>query len=291
MNKLKLGLPKGSLENNTFELFKKSGIRISRESDRTYKPFCDDEELSIVLFRAQEIPKYVESGVIDAGITGYDWICETEAKVMQICELVYSKAGFRKVKWVLAVSNNSNIKSVKQLQNKTIATEVVNIVKKYLEKNKVKAKVEFSWGSTEVKVPEFVDAIVELTETGNSLKANNLKIIDEVFFSTTRFIANINSYKNPWKKEKINSLSILLQGALCAESMVGLKMNLNKNKLNKILSVLPAMKKPTVSNLALKNWVALEVALEEKIAKEIIPKLKKLGAEGIIEYPLNKVIP
>jgi ATP phosphoribosyltransferase len=287
--KLKLGLPKGSLQENTFELFKKAGFRIYTE-ERQYKPYCDDEELEITLVRAQEIPKYVEKGTFDCGITGYDWILENNAKVKQVCELVYSKSGFRPVRWVVAVPENSKINSITQLHNKRVATELVNYVTKFFKSKKIDVEVEFSWGATEVKVPELVDAIVELTETGRSLKANKLKIIDEILVSTTRFIANKNSYLDPWKKEKIDTIALLLQGALNAEGMVGLKMNILKSNLSKIEQLLPALKKPTISPLSDPNWVALEVILEEKLVKQIIPKLKKCGAEGIIEYPLNKLV-
>jgi ATP phosphoribosyltransferase len=287
--KLKLGLPKGSLQENTFELFKKAGFRIYTE-DRQYKPYCDDEELEITLVRAQEMPKYVQNGTFDCGITGYDWILENNAKVKEICELLYSKSGFRPVKWVVAVPENSKINNIKQLQGKRVATELVNYVTKFFKSKKIDVEVEFSWGATEVKVPDLVDAIVELTETGRSLRANKLKIIDEILVSTTRFIANKNSYMDSWKKEKINNIVLLLQGALNAEGMVGLKMNILKNNLSKIEKILPALKKPTISTLSDTNWVALEVILEEKKVKQIIPELKKIGAEGIIEYPLNKVV-
>lgn len=289
MKKLKIGLPKGSLQESTFELFRKAGIKLYCDS-RSYKPVSDDEELDITLVRAQEIAKYVQQNVFDCGITGYDWIIESNSKVKQICELVYAKSGFRPVRWVLAVPVDSNIKSAKDLNGKRIATELVNVTKKYLKKNKVKAEVEFSWGATEIKAPQLVDAIVELTETGASLKANNLRIVDEILKSTTRFIGNFSSLKDPWKKEKIENLAILLKGALQAENMVGLKMNLMEKNIEKILKILPALKKPTISRLTLSGWVALEVVLEENKVKEIIPKLKKTGAQGIIEYPLNKVI-
>lgn len=289
MKKLKIGLPKGSLQENTFELFKKAGFKIFAEA-RQYKPYCDDEELDITLVRAQEIPKYVESGVFDCGITGYDWILETNAKVKNICELIYAKSGFRPVRWVVAVPEDSNINSITQLKNKRIATELVNYVKKYFKKKNIPVKVEFSWGATEIKVPDLVDAIVELTETGNSLKANKLKIIEEVLISTTRFIANYEALKDNWKREKIETLSLLLRGALEAEGMVGLKMNVEKKNLEKIEKVLPALKKPTISQLSDPNWVAVEVIIKEQEVKKIIPQLKKCGAEGIIEYPLNKVV-
>lgn len=289
MNKLKLGLPKGSLQESTFELFKKAGIKIYA-SDRSYFPTCDDEELEIMLVRSQEMAKYVEDGVFDAGITGYDWICESGAEVKEICELLYAKSGFRPVRWVLAVPKDSKISKVENLRGKRIATELVNVVKKYLLKNKVKADVEFSWGATEAKVPALVDAIVELTETGSSLRANNLKIIDEILTSTTRLIANKNSVKNNWKKKKIENLAILLKGALEASGMVGLKMNLKEENLAKIMNTLPALKRPTISRLTIPGWIAIEVIIEEKTVKKIIPELKRAGAEGIIEYPLNKVI-
>jgi len=289
MQILKLGLPKGSLQETTFELFRKAGIRIY-PSERSYFPACDDEELKIVLVRAQEIARYVEQGVFDCGLTGYDWIYETNAKVKEIGELIYAKSGLRAVRWVLAVPQNSSIRSVKDLQGKRIATEAVNLVKKYLTKNRVRAEVEFSWGATEAKVPDLADAIVEITETGASLKANNLRIIEDVMVSTPRLIANRKSWVNPWKRKKMENLYILLKGALNAEGMVGLKMNLQEKNLAKIMAFLPSLKRPTVSRLTLPGWIAVEVILEEKEVKRIIPKLKEAGAEGIIEYPLNKVI-
>ncbi len=287
--KLKIGLPKGSLQENTLELFRKAGFKIYTEA-RQYKPYCDDEELDITLVRAQEIPKYVEEGVFDCGVTGYDWILETNSKVKQICELVYSKSGFRPVRWVVAVPEDSNITSITQLKNKRIATELINYVKRYFKKKNIPVKVEFSWGATEVKVPDLADAIVELTETGSSLRANKLKIIDEILVSTPRFIANYNSLKDSWKKEKIENIALLLKGALEAESMVGLKMNVEKKNLEKIEKIIPALKNPTISPLSDPNWVAVEVVLKETEVKKIIPLLKKAGAQGIIEYPLNKVV-
>ena len=289
MKKLKIGLPKGSLQENTFELFKKAGFKIYASS-RQYKPYCDDEELDITLVRAQEIPRYVEEGVFDCGITGYDWILETNAKVKQICELVYSKSGFRPVRWVVAVPENSPITSIAQLKNKRIATELVNYTKRYFKKRNIPVEVEFSWGATEVKVPDLADAIVELTETGSTLQANKLKIIEEILVSTTRFIANSNALKDSWKKEKIENIALLIQGALEAEGMVGLKMNIEKKNLKQIEQILPSLKNPTISQLSDLNWVAVEVVLKESEVKKIIPKLKKSGAQGIIEYPLNKVI-
>ena len=289
MKKLKLGLPKGSLQESTIEIFRKAGIKIS-STDRSYFPSCNDEELEIMLVRAQEMAKYVENGTFDAGLTGHDWIQETGAKVKEVCELIYAKSGFRPVRWVLAVPEASKIKTIKDLQGKKIATEAVNLVKKFLAKNKIKADVEFSWGATEAKAGLLVDAIVELTETGSSLRANKLRIVHELLSSTTRFVANSAALNDPWKKEKIENIAILLQGALNAEGLVGLKLNLEEKNLNKIMSILPALKKPTVSRLTLPEWMALEVILEEKTVKKIIPALKRAGAEGIIEYPLNKVI-
>jgi len=289
MKKLKLGFPKGSLQESTQELFKKAGVRIYT-SERSYFPNCDDEELEIMMVRSQEMARYVEDGVFDAGLTGFDWICESGAKVKEVCELIYAKSGFRPVRWVLAVPKDSKINSVKDLRGKRIATELVSYVKKYLAKNKVKAEVEFSWGATEAKAPALVDAIVELTETGSSLRANNLRIVEEVLTSTTRFIANAKAWNDPWKRQKIENLAILLKGALAAEGMVGLKMNVAEKDLKKIESILPALKRPTISKLDMQGWVALEVIIEEKIVKKIIPALKRAGAEGIIEYPLNKVI-
>jgi ATP phosphoribosyltransferase len=289
MKKLKLGFPKGSLQDSTLELFKKAGIRIN-PSSRSYFPSCDDEELDIMMVRSQEMAKYVEDGVFDCGLTGFDWICESGAEVKEVCELLYAKSGFRPVRWVLAVPNDSKIKSIQGLKGKRVATELVNYVKKYFAKKKVKADIEFSWGATEAKAPALVDAIVELTETGSSLRANNLRIVQDVLVSTTRLIANNRAWKDSWKREKIENLAILLKGALAAEGMVGLKMNVRENNLKKIEQILPALKKPTISRLDLKGWVALEVIIEEKTVKKIIPGLKRAGAEGIIEYPLNKVI-
>jgi ATP phosphoribosyltransferase len=289
IKKLKLGLPKGSLQESTIELFKKAGIRIHATS-RSYFPYCDDEELEIMLVRSQEMGKYVEDGVFDAGLTGYDWICETNADVAEVSELIYAKSGFRPVRWVLAVPENSKIKSIKDLNGKRIATELVNYVKSYLKKNKVKAEVEFSWGATEAKTPALVDAIVELTETGNSLRENKLRIVQELLQSTTRLIANKTAIKDNWKKEKIETIAMLLQGALNAEGMVGLKMNIQENKLIGLSKILPAMKKPSISFLQEKGWVAIEVIIKEAEVKKIIPLLKKSGAQDIIEYPLNKVI-
>jgi ATP phosphoribosyltransferase len=286
---LKLGLPKGSLQESTMELFRKAGIRISA-SDRSYFPYCDDEQIEIMLIRSQEMAKYVQDGLFDAGITGHDWIQETGAKVKQICELVYSKSGLKPVRWVLAVPQSSRIRSIKDLQGKTVATELVHYVKKYFAAMNVKVRVEYSWGATEAKAGTLVDAIVELTETGSSLQANQLRIIEDILSSTTRFIANRKAWRDPWKREKMENIAILLKGALAAEGMVGLKMNLKESDLPKIMAILPSLKRPTVSPLTLPGWMALEVVVEENVVKRMIPDLKRAGAQGIIEYALNKLI-
>lgn len=289
VKKLKLGIPKGSLQEATMKLFENAGFKIVLQG-RSYKPIIDDEEIECLLIKAQEIPRYVEEEIIDVGLTGKDWITETEADVEEVEDLIYSKQRFKKVKLVLAVAEDSNIKNVKDLEGKRIATEFVNITKKYLDKNNVNAKVEFSWGATEVKVPELVDAIVDLTETGSSLKENKLKIIDTILESSTKLIANKKSMKNNWKKDKINSIALLLKGALMAKGKVGLKMNIEKKKLPNILNLLPALKNPTIAELSDNDWVAVEVIIDEKIVREIIPKLKQNGAQGIVEYPLSKII-
>ncbi len=286
---LKLGLPKGSLQESTMELFRKAGIRVNTSS-RSYFPYCDDEDIEVMLIRSQEMGKYVQDGLFDAGITGQDWILETGARVKQICELVYGKSGFKPVRWVLAVPESSRIRSVKDLQGKTIATELVSYVKRYMAKKQIKAKVEYSWGATEAKAGILVDAIVELTETGRSLKANQLRIVEEILSSTTRFIANREAWRDSWKRQKMENIAILLKGALAAEGMVGVKMNLKEKDLSKIMKILPSLKRPTVSPLTLPGWIALEVVVEEDIVKKMIPDLKRAGAQGIIEYPLNKLI-
>lgn len=289
MKKLRLGLPKGSLQESTIELFRRAGIRV-HVSDRSYFPSTDDEELDVMLVRSQEMAAYVEDGLFDAGITGSDWIVETGARVKEVCELVFAKSGFRPVRWVLAVPENSPIRSVKDLQGKRIATEVVKTVRKYLARNGVKAKVEFSWGATEAKAGILVDAIVELTETGSSLRANKLRVVEEILTSTTRFIANAKAWKDSWKRRKIENIAILLKGALAAEELVGVKMNVNEAHLDEVTQLLPALRKPTISRLTEDGWVALEVVMSEEDVKQKIPALKRAGAEGIIEYPLNKVI-
>ena len=287
---LKLGIPKGSLQERTFAMFKKAGFNISLSDSRSYFPQIDDPEMECILIRAQEIARYVQDGVLDCGLTGKDWVMENKADVVEVADLVYAKKGLGKVKWVLAVSNNSNIKSVKDLEGKRIATEAVNLTKEYLKKNNVKAEVEFSWGATEVKVPELVDAIVEITETGSSLRANNLRIIDTLLESTTKFVANKNSIKDAWKRKKIEEIAMLLKGAIAAEESVGLMMNVEKKNLDKVLSVLPALKNPTISSLSDENWVAVNAIVKEKVVREIVFKLKEAGAEDIVEYPLNKII-
>jgi len=290
MKKIKLGIPKGSLQEATLRIFEKAGFKISVD-ERSYFPSIDDDEIEIVMLRAQELSKYVESGVLDCGITGKDWILENNSDVREIADLVYAKRGLRKVKWVLAVPEDSKIKSVNDLAGKRIATELVNVTKGYLKKKKVNANVEFSWGATEAKIRTgLVDAIVELTETGSSLRANKLRIIETICESVTKFIANKNSYEDKFKREKMENITLLLQGAIASEGMVGLKMNVRKKDLKKVLDILPAMMKPTVSNLSDKNWYDVDTVTEEKLVRILIPKLKKAGAQGIVEYPLNKVI-
>ena len=286
---LKLGLPKGSLQDSTLELFANAGFHFSVQS-RSYFPSIDDDELEAILIRAQEMARYVAQGAFDAGLTGKDWIIETDSDVVEVADLVYSKASMRPVRWVLAVPESSPIKTVKDLEGKHIATEVVNITKKYLAENGVNASVEFSWGATEVKPPELADAIVEVTETGSSLRANKLRIVETVLESNTKLIANKAAWEDPWKREKIENMALLLQGAINAQGKVGLKMNAPKAALDKIMEGIPALRQPTVSDLADKEWVALEVIVSEKIVRTLIPELKRAGAEGIFEYNINKLI-
>jgi len=287
--KLRIGLPKGSLQESTGELFRRAGYSIIFR-DRSYYPSIDDPELEALLVRSQEIPRYVDHGVLDVGICGSDMIVENDADVVKVADLLYSKASLSSVKWVVAVPEDSEIASISDLEGKTIATELVNTTKKYLLEKGVRATVEFSWGATEVKPPDLADAIVELTETGSSLRANKLRIIDTVIESQSCFFANKASWKDPWKREKAENLATLLQGALNAAGMVGLKMNVSRSDLANVLAELGSLKNPTVSNLSDPEWVAVETILEEKVVREIIPKLKNAGAQGIIEYPLNKVI-
>ncbi|MCL2605999.1 MAG: ATP phosphoribosyltransferase [Coriobacteriia bacterium] len=288
--KLRLGLPKGSLQEATFELFRHAGFNITIHS-RSYFPTVNDPELEILLMRAQEIPRYVNEGVLDAGISGLDWIMENNADVVEVANMVYSKRTPRPISLVLAVAEDSDIRDVSDLSGKRIATELVNATEKYLRDQGVEATVEYSWGATEVKVPHLVDAIAELTETGNSLRANNLRIIATILESTTRLHANHAAWADPWKRKKLESISVLLQGALQARSKVGLKMNVPDGVLDTILDVLPAMKQPSVSRLVDSNWVAIEVILDEIQVRDLIPALKSAGAQDIIEYPLSKVIP
>ncbi len=287
---LKLGLPKGSLQESTLKLFRKAGYHIN-VSSRSYYPEFDDESIQAMLIRAQEMAGYVENGIIDCGLTGKDWIMEQGAKVQEVTELVYAKEGQRPVKWVLAVPKDSKIRSVKDLKGKRIATELVGFTKRYLKSKGVKAEVDFSWGATEVKPPKLADAIVELTETGSSLRANNLRIVDTLLESTTRFIANKNSWKDKWKRQKMENIVMLLTGALAAEDKVGLKMNVPEKSIKKIMSLLPSMHSPTIAPLTAKGWFDLDVVLDERIVRDLIPRLKSAGATGIVEYALNKVIP
>ncbi|MEO8427858.1 MAG: ATP phosphoribosyltransferase [Verrucomicrobiota bacterium] len=286
---LRFGLPKGSLQDATIEKMAKAGYNI-RVSSRSYLPYVDDEEMEIRLIRAQEVSRYVEHGYLDCGITGVDWIQENGSDVHEVGEFVFSKVSRQPARWVLAVPENSPIKSPKDLAGKRIATEVVRLTRKYLRKHGVKAEVEFSWGATEVKAPELVDAIVEITETGSSLRANNLRIVDTLLVSTPRLIANHAAWKDPWKRQKIETLALLLRGALEAEAKVGLKMNIAQKDLAKLLESLPALRNPTISSLSQSGWVAVETIIDEHIVRELIPRLKAAGAEGIIEYPLNKVV-
>ncbi len=288
-NLLKIGLPKGSLFQPTMDLFGKAGYRI-HGAERSYRPSIDDPELQLRLIRAQEIARYVDHGFLDCGITGKDWVAENGADVHVVCDLKYSRATSNPTRWVLVVPNDSPIQTVKDLEGKRIAAEATGLVEKYLEANGVKAEVEFSWGATEVKVPDLVDAIVDITETGSSLRANNLRIVDVLMESYPQFIAKHESWANPWKRSKIERLAVLLQGALAARDMVGLKLNLPEAALETVSGLLPSLRKPTVSRLAQEGWVALETVLTERQVRDLVPLLREHGAEGIIEYPLNKVI-
>ncbi len=284
-----LGLPKGSLEESTLRLFGKAGFRIGKSS-RSYKPSIDDEELDGRFVRGQEISRYVEHGYFDCGLTGRDWVVENDSDVVEVCDLLYNRASLRPAYWVLAVPESSPVKTVKDLQGKRIATEVVNIARKFLKEHGVEAEVEFSWGATEVKVPDLVDAIVELTETGNSLRANKLRIVETLLETNTKLIANRRSWEDPSKRKKIENIALLLKAALEAESKVGLKLNARSEDLEKILQGLPSLRNPTVSPLSSDGWVAIETIVDERVVRQIIPELKQYGAEGIIEYPLNKVV-
>jgi ATP phosphoribosyltransferase len=285
---LKLGIPAGSLQQATIDLFGKAGFHIV-DSQRSYRPRIDDEQIQLIMLRAQEMSRYVEDGVLDAGITGYDWITENGSEVVEVCELAYSKSTSKPARWILAVPDESSVKSASDLAGGIVATELKNVTKKYFADKNIDVKVEFSWGATEVKA-RLVDAIVELTETGTSLRANNLRVIDTVVSSTTRFIANKQAWNIPFKREKIESISILLNAAVNATSMVGLKMNIKKDSLDSILKILPSEKSPTVSSLADSDYVAIEVIIDDKIERSLVPKLTRAGASAIITYPLNKVI-
>jgi len=285
---LKLGIPTGSLQGSTIELFDKAGFGVL-DSERSYFPRIDDEEIQLVMLRAQEMSRYVSDGVLDAGITGYDWIMENESDVFEVCELAYSKSTSKPARWVLVVPSESKVSKAGDLHGGIVATELVNVTRKYFSDKKIDVKVEFSWGATEVKA-RLVDGIVELTETGSSLAANNLRIIDTVITSTTRFIANKKAWADKFKREKIENISILLNAAIDARSRVGLKLNVKKSDLESVLKVLPAEKSPTISSLADSDYAAIEVIIEEKIERSLVPALKRAGASGIITYPLNKVI-
>jgi ATP phosphoribosyltransferase len=289
-NLLKLGIPAGSLQEATAELFRRAGYKLSF-SARSYYPTIDDEEIECLLIRAQEMARYVQDGALDAGLTGHDWIMETGADVIEVAELIFSKVSRRPVRWVLCVPEDSPVRTVKDLEGMRIATEAVGLTTRYLERHGVHARVEFSWGATEVKPPKLVDAIVEVTETGSSLRANNQRIVDEVLQSTTRFIANRAAFTDPWKKQKIEDIVLMLRGAMAAEGKVGLMMNVRRDDLGKVLSLLPALQNPTISDLADKQWVDVNTILDESIVRQIIPRLKSAGAKGIVEYPLSKIIP
>jgi ATP phosphoribosyltransferase len=289
MPTLRLGLPKGSLQDSTIRLFEKAGYKISL-TERSYIPRIDDPEIECLMFRAQEMARYVERGILDVGLTGKDWIAENEADVVEVTDLVYSKNTAQAYRWVVAVPEDSAIRTVKDLEGKRIATELVQATRRYLEQHRVTAEVEYSWGATEVKVPLLVDAIVEGTETGSSLRAHHLRILDTVVESTTKLIANRQSWADTWKRSKTERLALLLKGALEAEMKVGLKMNVPRAKLQQVAEQLPSLHTPTLSNQVDPDWVALEVIIDQPIVRDLIPRLKEAGAEGIIEYPLNKVI-
>ena len=287
--KLKLGIPKGSLENATIDLFRRAGFNITTSS-RSYFPSIDDPEIECMLIRAQEMARYVEDGILDAGLTGLDWVAESGAQVETVVDLIYAKQSFGKVRWVLAVPESSPFNSVKDLEGKIIATELVATTKRYLAKNGVTAKVEFSWGATEVKPPVLADAIVEVTETGSSLRANKLRIVETILESNTQLIANQASYKDEWKRRKLSDITLLLEGAIAALGKVGLMLNVRKDDLAAVLGVLPALKKPTISHLSDDEWLAVNTILDELTVRNIIPRLKEAGAQGIVEYPLNKIV-
>jgi ATP phosphoribosyltransferase len=286
---LRVGIPAGSLQEATGDLFRKAGYKLTFQS-RSYYPSIDDPEIHCTLIRAQEMPRYVENGSLDCGLTGFDWVQESQADVTIMTELVFSKVSKRPVRWVLAVPENSEIKTISDLKGKRIATEVVNITNRWLASHKVEAHVEFSWGATEVKPPRFADAIVDVTETGSSLRANQLRIVAELLESTTRFIANKAAHEDSWKRKKMDDMVLMLKGALAAEGKVGLMMNVPHSSLEEVLKILPALQKPTISSLSDPSWVALNTILDESVVRHIIPKLSLAGAKGIVEYPLNKII-
>ena len=288
-NKLKLGIPKGSLENATVDLFRRAGFNITLSS-RSYFPAIDDPEIECMLIRAQEMARYVDDGILDAGLTGRDWVIENDVNVQVVADLIYAKQSFGKVRWVLAAPENGPIQSVKDLEGKIVATELVGATKKYLASHGVTAKVEFSWGATEVKPPVLADAIVEVTETGSSLRANNLKILDTVLESNTQLIANTGAWADDWKRRKLEDLRMLLEGAINALGKVGLMLNVKKVDLQRVLGVLPALKNPTISHLSDEAWLAVNTILDESLVRVIIPRLKEAGAQGIVEYPLNKIV-
>ena len=287
--KLKLGIPKGSLEHATIDLFAKAGFKITTSS-RSYFPAIDDSDIECMLIRAQEMARYVEDGVLDAGLTGRDWIAESDAKVETVADLIYAKQSFGKVRWVLAVPEASPIHGVRDLEGKIVATELVATTKRYLAANGVTAKVEFSWGATEVKPPELADAIVEVTETGSSLRANKLRIVETIMESNTQLIANVDSWNDEWKRRKLEDIRMLLEGAINALGKVGLMLNVKRSDLSQVLEVLPALKRPTISNLSDDEWLAVNTILDETTVRTIIPRLKEAGAQGIVEYPLNKIV-
>jgi len=287
--KLKLGIPKGSLENATIDLFRRAGFQITTSS-RSYFPAIDDPEIECMMIRAQEMARYVEDGVLDAGLTGRDWVLENEADVVTVADLIYAKQSFGKVRWVLAVPESSPVQSVKDLEGKIIATELVGATKRYLAQHGVKAKVEFSWGATEVKPPYLADAIVEVTETGSSLRANKLRIVEVIMESNTQLVANRQAWEDPWKRRKLEDIRLLLEGAISALGKVGLMLNVHRDNLQTVLAVLPALKNPTVSPLSDGEWLAVNTILDESTVRTIIPRLKEAGAQGIVEYPLNKIV-
>jgi ATP phosphoribosyltransferase len=289
MSLLKLGIPKGSLQETTIDLMSRAGWKIALSS-RSYVPTIDDPEVSCLLVRAQEMARYVESGALEAGITGHDWVVETNADVVELAELIYAKQRLARVKWVLAVPEDSAIREPKDLEGKVIATEVVGITQKYLERHDVKARVEFSWGATEVKVPQLADAIVEVTETGSSLRANRLRILDTVLESATVFIMNRKAAADPEKREKAENMVLMLQGAIAAATRVGLMLNVRRENLDAVLAALPALKNPTISSLSDSDWVAVNTIIEESVVRQILPRLKAAKAQGIVEYPLNKIV-